>query len=337
LGTSRTIAVVGLRTAPDGAWRSDVAAAARFVRTRPDAWLLGMLGAALRGGVVLLTLPILVMPTQVEVRMALGTSIGSTGLTAEFWSLVGTVTGLIVLLLLAIIYVLARVEQSAYRRLMTDPASAERRAWRNVDLSIPIGRAGFVPLLGVQATGALALLVSAVPLAAALGDAAMAELLAPTSTAALYERIAAHLAQEVGLVLAAVVLVEFVTAAATRAVLAHGHGLNGRPPVRLGWLGVAVRGVARAVVAHPVRSVANLLLGWTLFVVALAAGTALINVAWDATRAAFLSVQAASEPVGLLALVAVAALLAGCFVVALLALGLVSALRGALSGMASLR
>lgn len=296
-----------------------------------------MLGATLRGGVVLLTLPILVMPTQVEARMALGTSIGSTGLTTEFWSLVGTVTALTVLLLLGVVYVVARVEQSAYRRLMADPASAERRGWRDVDPSLPMARAPFLALLGVQAAGALALLVSAAPLAAALRDAAMAEVLAPTSTAALYERIAAHLSREVVLVLGAVVLVEFASAAATRAVLAHGHGLSGRPRVRLGWLGVAVRGVARAVVAHPVRSVANVLLGWTAFVVVLAAGTALINVAWDATRAVFLSTAASSEPVGLLALVAVAALLAACFAVALLALGLVSALRAALWGMASLR
>ena len=296
-----------------------------------------MLGVALRGGVVLLTLPILVVPTQVEARMALGANLGSAGLTSDFWSLISAATALAVFLLLGVVYGLARVEQSAYTRLMADAASAEQRGWRDVVADGRTrGRAG-LPLVGVQGAGAVALLVSAMPLASALGDAAMVELLAPTSTAALYERVAARVTREAFLVVAAVVLVEFATAAASRAVLAHGHGLGQPARSRLGWFGVAVGGVARAVVAHPVRSLANVVIGWALFICALAAGTALIGVAWDTTRAVFLSTSGSTEPVRLVALAGVAALLAGCFMAALLALGVVSALRAALSSLASLR
>ena len=124
---SRTLVVAGMRTAPGVGRRADIGAALAVVRDRPSMILRGIIGFALRGGIVLLTLPILVLPTQVEVRFALGDNLNSSGLTGGFWSLVAVFAAVAVIVALGAIYVLARLEVDSFVTVVEHPASLSQR------------------------------------------------------------------------------------------------------------------------------------------------------------------------------------------------------------------
>jgi hypothetical protein len=337
LGTSRTIAVVGLRTPSDAGWRADLGSALAFVVSHPETWLLGMLGFALRGGIVLLVAPLIVLPTQVEARQALGANIGSTGLTDGFGSLVAGAALVSGLVLLAVLYVLARVEIAGFSRLVSDPASAEQRGWRS---SWQLGRAERGALTArvfiVQSAGAAALLLAAVPLVFAARDATFAEVLAPTSASSIFTRVAAHLAAEVIMLIVAIGIVELITSALSRALLRDAYGLDGRRRSH-GATAQALTGAARDLLGHPVRTVAYNVLRWCLLAAALIGATWLLGFVWQATRAIFLSGSAAGEPHGLATYFVAAVLLAAAFAIGLVTCGVVAAFRSALASLASLR
>lgn len=320
-------------------WRADLASTLAFVRATPQAWLLGSIGMSLRGGIALLTLPIMILPTQVEARLLLGDNLGTTGLSPGFWWLVGAATLLTLVVLLGVFYVLARVELGGFARLVHDPASAEQREWREPQpLSGRARRMLLARLFTVQALGALALLVSAVPLAVAIRDASLAEILFPSSTVSLYARITARVVAPALVLAAALPVVELLTAHASRALLAHGYGLDplmARPS--RSSAGLVLRGVTRALLNHPARTLANAALGWALFAASFLGASALIGVSWQAVRSVFLT-SAWSEPLQqAVGLFAVATLLAAAFAMALLLLGIVSAVRASLASLASLR
>lgn len=329
------MAVVGLRTAPRPGWRTDIATALEFVRARPDVWLLGILGFGLRGGIILLTLPIVVLPTQVEARIALGTGLSSTGLTTGFWQGVAVTTSITVGVLLAVLYLLARVELGVFERLVADPASDDRRHGRTPRHLRGFARAGILArLFVVQSAGALVLLLAALPMAIALRDATMLEIIAPTSTASIYARIYGHVAHEIFLVILVVGLVELVTGATSRVLLTRAHGLSGEAG---GTAFATLHAVIRSVLLQPLRTLGNTALGWALTVTGLIAGTWLTDVAWQATRSVFLADPRSDAVAQGTALLVVASLLALAYGGSLLALGYVSAVRASLSSLASLR
>jgi hypothetical protein len=336
LESTRSIAVVGLRTLPRHGWRADLEVALAFVRRRPDAWLLGALGFSLRGGIALLTLPIIVLPTQVEARQLLGSGLSSSGLTQGFWQGVVVATVITVAVLLGIFYVLARTELGLFERLVADSASEPGPATQARRQLTRGGRAGLLArLFVVQAVGALALLMSAVPAAVAMGDAAYAELLAPTSAESIFVRIYGHVVDELFVAIIALGIVELVTAAASRALMTDAYGLA-QGARRGGMLARTFAGSARALLLHPLRTAVNAALGWALTLVAALTGLWLIGPAWQTTRSVFLAAPA-SGAAQLAALLAVAALLAIVFATAIAVLGLVSTFRASLGSLASLR
>jgi len=331
VGTSRTIAVVGLRTAPGAGWRSDLATAGALLGGRPFVWLIGMIGFALRGGILLLTVPIVVLPTQVEVRFLLGGNLGSTGLSGGFYLIVVGATVLTFVAALAILYVLARIELAGFDALLAQrPALDPLAETARVPLAADRRRATIGELYVVQALGLLALLLAAVPLALAVGDATLSEILRPSSTGSIYARVAGQVVLPLVGFGVAVVVVELLSAVASRAVLMREHGIrpegSGRPA-----------SFVRLLLAHPLRNLAVAALGWLLFLLAVGVAVAAIDLAWQAASAVFLSVSWSSLLEELTAQAAAAFLLAAVFGAGLLLAGLVSALRGALWSLASLR
>ncbi|MDL2336053.1 MAG: hypothetical protein QFC55_08485, partial [Chloroflexota bacterium] len=171
---------------------------------QPSLWLLGTLSFILRGGVLALLLPIMVLPTQVEVRLMLGGSLGTSGLTPGFFVGVSAATIVSSGLVMAVLYALAWLEIAAYRRLADDPEIEPNT------LHDPGTR--LRDLFVVEALTLIVLLLAAVPLAAALGQSIYQEILLPSSSASIYDRVLSHLAQPIAIFAVALPIVDSVSA-----------------------------------------------------------------------------------------------------------------------------
>lgn len=300
---------------PLASWRAVTGMAVASVLGQPYLWLIGAAGFALRGGIVLLLVPIVVLPTQVEVRLALGANLGSTGLTPGFWALVavgGAIAGLVVLGLLV---ALARIEQAAFENTVDELSLSYSRPHRM------IGR-----LFLVQAIALLALFAAAVPLAAAVGQAVLDELLRPSSGDSIVGRVLAHVGQPLILFGVAAALIEMVSATATRRLLSR--GLEARDAITAdvgGRLRMALRVLATAA------------LGWLFSALVLVPALWGISTTFQAVRATFLATTSIADLAADPAALVVAALLSGVFCGAFLLAGLASALRSALWSAESLR
>jgi hypothetical protein len=284
--------------------------------------MLGIIGFALRGGIVFLTVPILILPTSVEARLLLGSNLGSTGLTGTFYVLVAALSALTLLAAVVILYVLARSELALFARFVNSSAPSAEHAW------LPPGRVAderrnhlVARLYVIQALALLAVLVAAVPLAATIGQVTLQEILLPSSTASIYARIAQDVALPVMGWIGAIILVEAVSAVATRRVLGASFGLR-----------VHVR-IAR----HPFRAVLVAAIGWLLFVGAIALSLAALGLSWDVVRSVFLTTGLSGESSEVVSAVLVALLFATVFTGALVLCGLVSTIRAGLWTLASLR
>jgi hypothetical protein len=322
VGTSRTVAVVGLRTSAVGGWRSDVSVTASAIRDHPVLLLGGIIGFALRGGIVLLTVPVLILPTQVEVRLALGGNLGSTGLTSGFFLIVGALAILTLGLALLCLYALARCELAGFTRFVNYGERGEQHAWPTPGrLNAATRRPTMVRLFVVESVTLLAILLAAVPLAAAIGDATLSEILLPSSTDSIYARILGEVTTPLAGFILALVFVEGISAVVVRNVLAQSFGLDGYV----------------SLLRRPLRKIAVAVLGWVLFMGALAVGLVVLGLTWDAVRAVFLSTGLSGDLRDIVSTLAVALLFGAVYAAALLLCGLVSAFRSGLWTYASLR
>ena len=295
---------------------------------QPELWLLGVLSFCLRGGVLVLCLPIIVLPTQVEVRLALGANLGSSGLTPGFWGLVGVGTAVTSLIALFVLYGLARIEAGSFDRLVGS-AEVDDLAQETSPGALVAARHGRRGLIGslfvIQALTLIAVLVAAVPLAASVGQATLDEILRPSSNGTIYARVLGQVGVALTVFVAALPVIDMTSAMATRRLLL---GLS---------LAAAIGGVVAEVLRAPVRAVGSALVAWLgLVALLLAVGWAL-SVAWQAARASFLATTSVADLFGDVAPFIVALMLAGVFVAGLALAGFVSAFRAALWTLAELR
>ena len=335
---SRAATAPGLRTLPRGGWRGEVSAALAVVGGHPRLWLLGMLGFALRGGILLLTLPIFILPTQVEFRFLLGANLGTSGLTPGFFVLAGLAGLIFGLLALLALLAVAMVEASSFEQLADGPGWLEQvhrqaandgsRTWRRL-----VRRA-----YAVQLGALLALMVAAVPLVAAINQAILDEVLRPTSDASIYGRVLFDVRNPLFLFVAAFLLIELFSAAAQRELFRDVAAPRARPSGRMpALLAVSVRALSRPL-RSPLRTLAAAAAGWLMWVVVVPLVVGALDLTWGQVEAAFLALPAGGTPPAfhLLALFVVASLLAGAFLAGLLVFGIVSAVRAALWTVAGL-
>ncbi len=305
-----------------GPWRSDIAAVAGTIREHPKLLLVGIVGFALRGGIALLTVPILILPTQVEVRLALGGNLGSTGLTTGFYVLVAVLTAASLAVALVVLYLLARCELAAFSRFVNSPARTTAHPWPAPGrLGTAVARAATTRLFVVEALALLAVLVAAVPLAVSISSATLNEILLPSSTQSIYTRVVGDVGVPLAGWLVALVVIEAISAIAARAVLTHPFGLAGHMRAR----------------RHPLRLVAVTIAGWLLFVGALAIGVVALSVTWQAVRAVFLATGLSGSVQDVAGALVVALVFGAVFTCALALCGLVSIVRAGLWTLASLR
>ena len=284
--------------------------------------MLGIIGFALRGGIVFLTVPILILPTSVEVRLLLGSSLGSTGLTDSFYLLIAALSALTLLGALVILYVLARSELGLFARFVNSDAPSAEHAWLPPGRIAAAQRSSVVArLFVVQALALLAVLVAAVPLAAALGNSTLQEIMLPSSTDSIYARIAQGVALPLAGWIGAIVVIEAASALFTRRVLASAFGLGGH--TRIG--------------RHPLRAILVAAIGWLLFIGAVAMALLVLGLSWDVVRSVFLTSGMSTDVRELVSGVLVALLFATVFTGVLALCGLISTIRAGLWTLASLR
>ena len=276
---------------------------------QPQLWVLGTLSFILRGGLLVLLLPILVLPSQVEVRLLLGGNLGSSGFAPGFWVAVGAATIVSTGLVMAVLYALARLELAAFAELARDP---------DLEIAPPTDSGAKVrDLFVVESLTLMALLLAAVPLAAALGEATYAEILRPTSTAPVYDRVLAQVMGPLALLVIALPVIDSVSAVVVRRLL------MGRA------VGSAVSGSIGALVRRPVRFLATAVVAWLALAAVVLTTDAALTIAWNATRAAFLRTTSVADMLTSLAPLLVAVLLAGVFLSGLALCGYVAAFRNA--------
>jgi hypothetical protein len=306
-----------VRTAHKAGWRAQVGHALTAPVEQPRLWLIGTLSFMLRGGLVVLLLPIVVLPTQVEVRLMLGGNLGSSGFSPGLWAAVGVATIFSTGLVLVVLYALARLEAAAFALLASDP---------ELEIPVRVDPATRVrDLFVVQSLTLIALLLAAVPLAAALGQVTYEEILRPSSSGSIFDRVLAQVMLPLSLLAAALPIVDSVSAAATRRLLV------GRS------VGSAVAGSVGAFVRRPFRFVATAAVAWLALATVVVATETALGIAWQATRAAFLRTTSIADMLTSIAPLLVAVLLSGVFLSGLAVCGYVAAFRNALWTITSLR
>ena len=145
-------------------WRADIANVIGAIRDHPFLLVLGMLGFSLRGGIVLLIVPILVLPTAVEVRFLLGDSLGSRGLTPGFFLLVAALSAAALAAALFALYALARIELASFTRFVNAGGDTGPYGWLPPGRLVGDARGGTTTrLFVVEAFALLAILLCAVP------------------------------------------------------------------------------------------------------------------------------------------------------------------------------
>ena len=307
MDSTRILAAPGIRTVPYLGWRSQLATAARLVIGRPQLVLLGMASFCLRGGVVLVTVPIIILPTQVEIRLLLGDFLGTSGFTDRFYATLALVAVAAAVVTLGALVALARLELAAFEHV-TDPEGE------------PAAPARFVvaQLLMVQVLTLVAVAVAAAPLVQAAADTAYREIIRPSSSAPIYERVLDTLGVQLLAFAIALLVIELVSALTTREVLSRASVIRA--------LAASVARILRA----PVRTLATALAGWAITVVLLLPALGGVAIAWAGVRGAFLTSVSFANLVDNMGMAVLAVALAGAFSLAVCLGGFASALRAAL-------
>lgn len=311
--------------------------AVAIVAGQPQLWLFGMVGFLLRGGVLLLVVPIVVLPTQVEARLLIGGYLGSTGFTGSFWVLLAGAAAFAAVLSVAVLLVLARIEMAAFERLMEFPEAADKAVFEPTRLSRHARRRLTLRLFPVQVLTFVALMATAAPFASVVGQKTFEEIVRPSSSSSIYARVLGGVGEPLFLFLVALVVIEMVSALATRELLVRATGWRGHHGSRrLSLLPAIVSALARPVLS-PLRTLGTAAIGWVAAAAVLIPAFWAISIAWQAVRGAFLTSVGFSDTREILGMVLVALGLSGAFVLAIAVAGLASALRAALWSVDRLR
>ena len=276
----------------------------------------------------MLLLPIIVLPTQVEVRLMLGGSLGSTGLAPSFWIGVGAATIFSTGLVMVVLYALARIEIAAFERFARDPELVADADFATASLG-PRGPADtgarLRDLFVIESLTLIALLLAAVPLAAAIGQVTYDEILRPSSAASIYDRVISQVTAPLAFLAICLPIIDSISAAVVRRLLI------GRS------VGSAVAGSISSLFRRPVRFLATAVVAWATLVAVIVTTDWALTIAWQSTRAAFLRATSVTDILGAIEPPLVALLLAGVFVSGLALAGYVAAFRNAVWTITGLR
>ncbi len=203
-------------TGAAGPGRGGTVAAVRAMLSSPSAWTVGAAGFLARGGLLVLALPILSLPTPVGVTLLVPPlGVTTSGLSPAFASELLAAGGAIVVYLLVALLVAALGEDASYRRVVD---GAARRS-----TAVTVAR-----LVGVEVLALLPAIVAAVVATARLVAVGEREYLLPSSTSVPFVvRVVQEAAASVIAVGLALVLADLLNALGSRAVLRRAYPSNG--------------------------------------------------------------------------------------------------------------
>jgi hypothetical protein len=273
----------GHRTLIRRDWRAGVGATTSAVLGDPAAWLLGLAGFLARGGALLLTLPILSIPSPVLLSMLFRGEVGAIGRgDAQLLAIgVGLVLSAVAI---GAVVVSAWVDIGLAERLLRDPETHELRLGRSARRLSPAERRSLVWwVASVQAIAIVPVIIVITMALDAAVRAATDELTTPSGTGPLVGRVLPAIRGELLLTVGVIVLVEVASSLATRRVMAATWGLLPQPPHDRRESRLAIGALAR-LVRSPGRVVATALAGWLLVLVTAGLVMLASSLAWTSAR-----------------------------------------------------
>jgi hypothetical protein len=276
--------------APRRRWRDGIATAAVVTLASPASWVTGLAGFLAGGGLVLVTWPILVLPTMTGIQSALGGPVSSLAFGNPSPALVALIAGLVVAgvaVLLAGTWIGAWAERAGIEAALQAARDEGLTSDGERDPANGHGTAGDAVLDGAPGTSRVALLrlLSLAPVVVALGlawplvyGAAYRELIVPGDLSVPVE---IRVLSDIPWVLAGVVAVWLIADAA--AALGVRHLVLGRRPVLpallRGWSDLARR---------PHRVIATAVVGFGLPAIPAILAIAGAALGWDVARTALI-------------------------------------------------
>jgi hypothetical protein len=316
------------------AWRTALGTALAIVLGRPELWLVGALSVAARGGLLLLMVPVLTLPSPTGLTIILGPEVLAASSPA-LATLITAAVGVAVALLLTGLALAATADLMAYERFVRDLESLEARAGREPRQLDARSRLSTVASLAlIQAVVLLPAIVAAVVLGERAAVLIPRELLDPSSSAHILARIVVGAWGPIVALIVLLLAAEMVGSLASRRLLASRFRLA--PARRSTSEARSLRvAVVRALTA-PLLVVSRSAGAWLItgLLVLPVAGALLI--AWEEVRRLYLSPITSEAAVAIERSVVTVAFAALWIVVTLMS-GVASAIRGALWTAASLR
>ncbi len=319
-----------MRTGTGRGAAAAASAAAQAVAGSPRLWLLGVVAFAVRGGLPLLTLPILTIPSPVLLSILLRDEIGTAGPSPglQVVALVlafGTAIGVLVAMLVS-----AWCDLQAFEMLTRDDATLDLRLGR---APRPFGAERTSLLLwlaAIQAAAFIPVLVLVMVVVGSLQGAVTSEVQRPTDLATpLLVRVAADLGEYLVAAVVLIAILEVVVSLASRRLLVARAGLLPRGPGERTETRLALAGALR-LVRHPLRVAGVALLSWSVALVAIVGGVAGVTLAWTATRPGLQALAASGDTARLASAPVVLVLLCAVWLAVLCLCGLATAFRTAL-------
>jgi hypothetical protein len=315
-----------------------VATAAAVVAADPVLWLLGIVGFGARGGLVLLTLPVLTIPSPVLLSIMFRNELDTAGTTSSFDVLAVMAAGVTGVVALLAIVVSAWAELNAVERCVAEPHSETLRLGRSPrPLTPPERRSLLLWVAAVQASGLVPILLLALLFVGRLSGIVSTELQQPGDLGIpLIERVIRDAAPTLVGLLLLIAIIEVLVSLASRRLIVARLGLlpDGAGEQTEGRL--AIHGALR-VARQPLRVAGVAALSWLTAMAAIVVTVGGLSLAWGLSRQGLLSLGRTGDLGAMLGALITACLLSAVWIGAFCICGLASAFRSSLWTMDTLR
>jgi hypothetical protein len=326
----------------DQGWVGSLGIAAAVVFGDPRLWLVGTAAFLLRGGWLVLALPIWVLPSPVAISSLLGPdAVGPAGPSLRAVTVALAVAlGLLVMAAAAVVGG-ALADLVSLERFVEDAETAAIRSDRTGrQLGTPQRLHLALEAAGIQATMLVPAAIVFVYLVVGLVDSVTLEYLVPGSLAVpLAIRVVSAVAGPLAILVALVVAGDLLATVISRRLMARRLGVlrvETRTESRLEAAGPVASGLGQ-LVRHPGSMLATAALAWLITIALLAPALGAVVVAWGGARTMFLAQPRQPDPGFLAAWAFVTVLFVALWCAALLLAGVASALRAALWSAEALR
>ncbi|MBX3029965.1 MAG: hypothetical protein KF809_07375 [Chloroflexi bacterium] len=328
----------GMRTSAGRGVAAVVSSATDALAVDPVLWLLGILGAAVRGGAIVLALPILTIPSPVLLSVVFREQLGTSGPTEAFGILAFGFALLTAIGVLVALLISAWCDVASFERVVRSDAARELRLGRTPSLFGRDERRGlWLWVAAIQAVALIPMLVLVWAIVEGLQGAVTTEVQRPTDVSTpLVLRVLGGFGPTLFVMAVVIALGEVVVSTASRRLLTARagclpDGVGERTETRLAVAG-ALRAITRPGRVWPVAA-----LSWLVGLGALGIALVASMVGWSITRPALDTLGRGAGLADAAGPAIVVTLMCAIWLGGLMLLGMASAFRNAMWTMESLR